>query len=250
MNTSYQDIIRSFVDKYGLSRGQVIAEIEKTFSSMLSQWHRKNVVAMFSDDRLMALGYHENIGVVEQTLIELSTMRGWNTIKRILENNLSKAACLQVVARYKRIEREMRWGKIITQKSDGGFYVEIEIENERPVIAVCPGNHVGVHERDELMVGQRRAFHLRRVEPVFLKNTPRIKVSVDRVSKTLVENLLRSQVEKRDVIIHCLTRYVGHKSFVESSAFLPKKVILAVSRELNEHIQVRVVRTARDCRLP
>jgi len=248
MNTSYQDIIRSFVDKYGLSRGQVIAEIEKTFSSMLSQWHRQNAVAMFSDDQLVGLGYHENIGVVEQTLIELSTMRGWNTIKRILENNLSKAACLQKVAQYKRIEREIRWGKIISQTSDGGFYVEIEIENESPVFAVCPGNHVGIHERDDLMVGQRRAFNLRRVEPVFLKNTPRIKVAVDRVSKILVENLLRSQVEKRDVIIHCLARYVGLKSFVESSAFLPKEVILATSRELNEHIQVKVVKTARGCR--
>jgi hypothetical protein len=248
MNTSYQDIIRSFVDKYGLSRGQVIAEIEKTFSSMLSQWHRQNAVAMFSDDRLVALGYHENIGVVEQTLIELSTMRGWNTIKRILENNLSKAACLQKVAQYKRIEGEMRWGKIISQTSDGCFYVEIEIENESPVIAFCPANHVGVHERDELMVGQRRAFNLRRVEPIFLKNTPRIKVAVDRVSKILVEHLLLSQVEKRDVIIHCLSRYVGLKSFVESSAFLPKKAILAASRELNEHIQVKVIKTARGCR--
>jgi len=248
MNTSYQDIIRSFVDKYGLSRGQVVAEIEKTFSSMLSQWHRQNAVAMFSDDQLVALGYRENLGMVEQTLIELTTMRGWNTIKRILENNMSKAAFLQVVARYKLIEREMRWGKIISQTSDGGFYVEIEIENESPVIAFCPANYVGVHERDELMVGQRRAFHLRRVEPLFLKNTPCIKVDVDRVSKFLVEHLLRSQVEKRGVTIHCLARYVGRKSFVESSAFLPKKVILAASRELNEHIQVKVVRTARDCR--
>ena len=247
MNTTYQDIIRLFVDKYGLSRGQVIAEIEKTFSSMLSQWHRQNVVAMFSNDRLEALGYHETLGVVEQTPIELTTMRGWNTIKRILENNLSKAACLQKVARYKRIEREMRWGKIITKKTDGGFYVEIEIENEKPIFADCPLNYIGVHERNQLKVGQRRAFHLRRVEAVFFKDTPRVKVTVDRVSKTLVKNLIQSQVEKKDINIRCLIRYVGRKSFVESSAFLPKKAILATSRELNEHIQVKVVRTARGC---
>ncbi len=81
MNTVYQDIIRSFVDKYGLSRGQVIAEIEKTFSSMLSQWHRKHVVAMFSDDRLQALGYHHDSAGILQVPVELTTMRGWNTIR-------------------------------------------------------------------------------------------------------------------------------------------------------------------------
>ncbi len=65
METAYQEIIRSFVDKYGLSRGQVIAEIEKTFSSMLSQWHHRDVVALFSDDQLQAVGYHERFGLME-----------------------------------------------------------------------------------------------------------------------------------------------------------------------------------------
>jgi len=245
VNTTYQDIIRSFVDTYGLSRGQVISEIEKTFSSMLSQWHRSNVVAMFSDDRLVAFGYRDNLGMIEQSSIDLSSLRGWNTIRRILENNLGKAACLQEVALYKQKEHEMLWGKIVRGKSDGGFYVEIELEDEQPVIAICPGNRIGVHERDKLMVGQRRAFHVRRIEPVFVNAAPRVKIQVDRVSKNLVERLLHSQTEKKDVTILCLARYVGLKSFVESSAFLPRNVILSVSRELNEHIQVRVVRVKR-----
>ena len=248
MDTAYQEIIRSFVDKYGLSRGQVIAEIEKTFSSMLSQWHGQNVVALFSDDQLQAIGYQERSGMMQQIPIKLATMRGWKTIKRILDNNLGKAACMQEVARYKRKEHQLQWGEIIKKKKDGSLYVEIEIENGTPVIAVCPGNHIGVHERDQLTVGQRRAFHLRRVEPVLLNNTARVKIGIDRVSKTLVERLLQSRVDKKKIHIRCLSRYVGHKSFVESTAFLPKKIILKASLELHEHIQVKVVKTARGCR--
>lgn len=249
METAYQDIILSFIDKYGLSRGQVIAEIEKTFSSMLSRWHGQSVIIMFSDDQLQAIGYHQKFGMMEQVPIGITTMRGWNSIRRILDKHLEKAACLQEVARYKRKEHQLQWGEII-KKKDGSLYVEIEIETGTPVIAVCPGNHVGIHEREKLTVGQRRAFHLRRVEPVLLKNTARVMVGIDRVSKTLVEKLLQSQLENENkkAHIHCLARYVGHKSFVESTAFLPKKIILATSRELHEHIQVKVVKTAKDCR--
>jgi len=225
-----------------------MAEIEKTFSTMLSKWHGQETVVLFGDDQLMALGYHDTSGIVKQTPIELSTMRGWNTIKRLLDKNLAKAACLKEVASYKRKEREMRWGEIIKKQANGSFYVEIEIETGKPIIAVCSCNHIGIHEHDQLMVGQRRAFHLRRVDPVYLHDIPRVKVVVDRVSKTLVENLLQDQLKDRKIKICCLNRYVGHKSFVESNMFLPKKAILAAARELNEHIQVKVVKTAKGCR--
>ena len=250
METGYSEIIRSFVDTYGLSRGQVIAEIEKTFSSMLSRWHGQDVMALFTDDRLEAVGYHHGSdGMVQQVPISLTTLRGWNSIRRILEQNLEKAACLQEVARYKKKEHQLLWGTIVKKNRGGGLLVEVEIESEKPIIAECPCHHIGIHEREELLAGQRRAFHLRRVEPVLLKNSSRLKVGVDRVSKNLVEKLLQSRVNNREITIRCLNRYVGHKSFVESSAFLPKKVILAACRELREHIQVKVVRTAKGCRV-
>ena len=239
MNTTYQDIISSFVDKYGLSRGQVIAEIEKTFSSMLSRWHGQNVVAMFGDDQLTAFGYHHGSAEMVQVPIELTTMRGWNTIERILDKNLSKAACLQAVNRYKQKEHRIYWGEIIKKDSNRNLIVEIEIEPGDVIYATCLSNHLGVHERSVVTVGQNRAFHLRRVDPVLTNNIPRIKVLVDRVSKYLVEELIRSKLSGTTKI-RCLKRYVGRKSFVESSDFIPKKVILNVSRELNEHIQVKV----------
>lgn len=248
MNTQHKEIVSSFVDRYGLTRGEVMVEIEKSFSSILSKWYGLETVVMFSEDQLIALAYHQSIGAVKQTPIDLSAMRGWNTIRRILESNLGKAACLKEVASFKRNEREMRWGEIIRKKADGSLHVEIEIESGIPIIATCQSNHIGLHERNRLLVGERRAFHLRRVDPVLLNNTPRVKVTVDRVSKTLVENLLQSQLPDRKAQISCSSRYVGHKSFVESNVFLSKKAILATSHELNEHIQVTVVKTAKGCR--
>lgn len=248
MNTQYSEIISSFVDQYGLTRGEVMAEIERSFSSILTKWHGQEVVVMFGDDQLIGLGYHKTLGVVIQTPIELTIMRGRNTIKRILDKNLGKAACLKEVASYKQNEQEMRWGEIIKKEPNGDLFVEIEIESGVPIIAFCQSNHIGLHERDRLMVGQRRAFHLRRVDPVFLNNIARVKVAVDRVSKTLVKHLLQSQLTDKKVQINCLNRFVGHKSFVESNVFLPKKAILAASHELHEHIQVTVVKTAQGCR--
>ena len=158
METAYSEIIRSFVDTYGLSRGQVIAEIEKTFSSMLSRWHEQDVMALFTDDRLMAVGYHHGSdGMAQQVPIRLTTMRGWNSIRRILEQNLEKAACLQEVARYKKKEHQLLWGEIVRKNRDGSLLVEVEIESGAPIIAECPGHHIGIHEREELMMGQRRA---------------------------------------------------------------------------------------------
>lgn len=239
MNTTYRDIISSFVDKYGLSRGQVIAEIEKTFSSMLSRWHGQNVVVMFGDDQLTAFGYHHNSAEMVQVPIELTTMRGWNTIRRILDKNLGRAACMQEVAKYKHKEHGLFWGEIIKKNNDFSLSVEIEIEPGTPMVTTCLANHIGVHEREKIIVGQRRAFHLRRVDPIRLNGTPRIRILVDRVSKNMVSGLLRSQLNGA-IKIRCLKRYVGRKSFVESSGFIPKKVILDASRELGEHIQVKI----------
>lgn len=234
-----KDIISSFVDKYGLTRGQVIAEIEKAFSSMLSRWYQQNVVAMFSNDQLIALGYHHGSAEIVQIPIELTTMRGWNTIKRILDKNLSDAACMQEVARYKPKEHGVFWGEIIKNNNDRSLSVEVEIEPGVSMITTCLANHIGTHERSEVVAGQCRAFHLRRVEPVRMNGTLRTLILVDRVSKNLVSGLLMSQLNDT-IKIRCLKRYVGRKSFVESSDFIPKKIIMNTSRELNEHIQVKV----------
>ena len=98
--------------------------------------------------------------------------------------------------------------------------------------------------RSRFQPGQRRAFHLRCIEPVLVNGTPRTKVILDRVSKTLAENLLCHHLGDAAHRFHfrCLKRYVGHKSIVLTTRRLPREVIIAVDRELQERIEVRIVK--------
>jgi hypothetical protein len=136
------------------------------------------------------------------------------------------------------------WGEIFRSTPDGSFIIEAELRPDEPIIAVCPLNHVGLHERQSshLKKGQRRAFHPHRVEPVRLNGLPRIKMVVDRVSKTLTENLLLFHLgDQTDQLkIRCVKRFVGHKSVVLANKRLPKKVIVAVDKELRERVEVHI----------
>ncbi|RJQ24355.1 hypothetical protein C4565_10145 [Candidatus Parcubacteria bacterium] len=243
-----QEIIALFAGQYRLTNAEVIAEIEAFFSASLSQWYRLPVMVFFRDDlRLEAVTYNQTGGVIMQRLVEMSEIKGRGTLKRQLETNLAKAVVLKQTARYKHFEKEMLWGEITACDAEQNLYVETEVIAGERVTAICPVNRIGLHERHsgDFAIGRKRAFHLRRVEPVMLNGTPRFKVVVDRVSKTLVETLLRSQLgpDAERIKLRCLKRYVGHKSIVFSTGRLPKSAIIAVDRELKERVQVKIVKS-------
>ena len=242
------NIITSLAEKHSLTRAEVMTEIEDVFAAQLSQWYRLPVMAFFRDDlRLEAVIYNDTGGVVMQRLVDLSEIKGRGVLKKQLEVKLTKAAVLKQTARYKFYEKGLLWGEITACDPAQNLYVETEVIPGVRVTAICPANRIGIHERHSgsFVIGSKRAFHLRRVEPVFLHGTPRLNVVVDRVSKTLVETLLRSQLEPdaAGVTIRCLKRYVGQKSLVLATKTLPKAAIIAVDRELRERVQVQIVTT-------
>jgi len=242
-----QEVISLFTGKYGLTRSEVIAEVEIVFSEILSRRYGCEVMAVFGEDlQLEVVAYNEAGGIVQQRVVELNSIRGWNTIKKHLKKSLLKASILKQTRQYKYYERELRWGEITAIDEEKNYHVEMEIIPGETVTAVCPLNRVGIHERSSgiFSIGEKRAFHVRRVDPVFLHDTPRLKVVVDRVSKTLVEGLLKEQLgySAEKMTIRCTKRYVGRKSFVIVSRCIPKSAIAAVTQELNEHMQVRVDR--------
>lgn len=241
-----QKAIQQFALQYGLTHNEVIAEIEKVFSSILSQWYGLETMTFFRKDLEMeAVLYNKSNGTTTQRFIDFREIRGANTLQKHLNIALSKAATLKQTKKYKFYERELRWAEVLACRPNGELLVEAEIIPGKQVIAVCPLNRIGLHERNlqSFDVGQRRAFHIRRIDPVLVAGTPKMKIIMDRVSKTLVENLLREQlpVDNEKINIRCVKRYVGHKSFVLTSKRLPKSAILAVSEELHERIQVRFV---------
>ena len=243
-----QEIISLFTGQYALTRKEVVAEIEKVISEILSRRYGCEVLAVFGQDlQLEAVAYNGTGGIIQQRIVDLKNIRGRISIKRQLEKSLQKASILKQTRQYKYYERELRWGEITSIDYGKGYYIETELVPGEPITAVCPFNRVGLHERslERFSVGMKRAFHVRRVDPVTLSGTPRLKVTVDRVSKTLVETLLIEHlgVSAEKMTIRCTKRYVGQKSFVVTSRRIPKSAIVAVTRELNEQVQVRYDRS-------
>lgn len=80
---------------------------------------------------------------------------------------------------------------------------------------------------------------------MLVNGTPRTRIVLDRVSKTLTENLFRHHLSDTADRFHlrCLER--GHKSIVLTTRRLPREVIVAVDRELRERIEVKIVKELR-----
>ena len=242
-----QSIILSLANRYALSTAEVVQEIESAFAHQISQLYRQEVMVFLREEmRLEVVAYSKRNGLLIQQILDLPAVLSRNQFKAILENHLATAAVIKQVRLLKGFERRLLWGEVVRNRVGDHLLVETEIIPDIPIIAICPLNRIGLHERHagRLQPGHRRAFHLRRIEPVLVNGTPRTKVVLDRVSKTLTENLLHHHLgdAANRFQFRCLTRYVGHKSIVLTTRRLPREVIVAVDRELQERIEVRIVK--------
>jgi hypothetical protein len=242
-----QQILAEFAKRYRLTGNEVMAEIENVFSVVLSRWYHLEVMVFFRNDlQLEAVAYDKINGVTMQRPVDLAEIRGPNSLKKHLEKTLCKTALLKQTRYYKAYEKRLCWGEILYRDAGQNIFIETEIIPGERVTAVCPPGRIGLHERHsgKFSLGMRRAFHVRRIEPVFLGDTPRLKIEVDRVSKTLVETLLSDQLgpEAEKISLRCVKRYVGHKSFVLTTRRIPRSAIIAVTQELTEPVQVRFVK--------
>jgi len=242
-----QSIILSLASRYALSSAEVIKEIESVFACQLSQWYCQEVMVFLREGmQLEVVAYSKRNGLPVQQILDLPTILSRHQFTTILENHLATAAVIKQVRLLKPFERRLLWGEVVRNRAGDHLLVETEVIPDEPIIATCPLNRIGLHERNagRFQPGQRRAFHLRRVEPVLVNGTPRTKVVLDRVSKTLTENLLCHHLgdAAHRFQFRCLKRYVGHKSIILTTRRLPREVIIAVDRELQERIEVRIVK--------
>ena len=214
--------IHDLSSQYGLSKAEVIHEAESAFSVLLSRWYGREVLAFLQDEtHLEVVAYDQRNGIPVQQILDLPAALSLRQCSAFLEERLALAAVVRQTRPYKSSSRSLLWGEVMR-------------------------NRVGIHERESnrLQCGQRRAFHLRLVDAVLVNGMPRTKVVLDRVSKTLTENLLRHYLglAAGQYQFRCLKRYVGHKSLVLSTKRLPREAIKAVDRELQERIEVRIVK--------
>ncbi len=97
-----QEIIPLFTRKYGLTTNEVLAEIEKVLSTILSRWYRFEVMVIFRQDlQLEAVAYNKIGGVILQKAIDLTTIRGENSLKRHLESSLFQRTFRKIISGFK-----------------------------------------------------------------------------------------------------------------------------------------------------
>lgn len=237
------DIFEDLAEQHGLSNDEVVAALESFLSEAFTKRHRREIMVVV-DHRLHveAVAYEMESGVMRQRRIDLSRFTSDKIMEQRFHAYLERIAVVKQSSRHKPFERTLIWGEIVSKGPDQSLHVETKVFPENPIIAVCPLNRLGIHERHgaHLAPGATRAFHLRRVEPVIIGTVPRLKITLDRVSKTLVENLFKSWLQdhglKTDV--RCLKRYVGQKSTVLVDRQLPKEAVLYVDQELKERVEV------------
>ena len=233
------DVIRNLAVKHGLTKAEVIAVVERVLAEMLAVFYGHDVIVDLDPAAgIIATAYRKAMdGTIEQIIVQPAILQrfGRGRVPRALEHELARLRVIKDVQHVKRHKNRLCWGEIIGREPDGTLLVEAEID-ENPIIAECPPDLIGGHERESLQPGQRRAFHLRRVESVMLNGTPRLRLVLDRISRNLPAELLREYVPANN--IRCQVRYVGGKSFITSRSQLPKQARTAVARELGEHILI------------
>lgn len=238
-------ILLEFRREYSLSHEKVLAGVEKALTNLLSRRYGKDVSVFFDGDDLSCFVFYENTeGIMHQRELSLQTIRGWNTLKKHIRFELLMASVWQDYERYKSVEKQARWGEIVHVAADGMLYIDIEILPGEVVTCVCPNRFQMPKERGALGIGDRNAWHVRKIEVTIVENVPRLTVTLDRISKNLPVELLYARLladptnQKVPEKITCTKRYAGGTSKIKSTGFIPKDVIKAVSSELKEGLEV------------
>ena len=85
-----RSIIALLASRHGLSRAEVLLEIESAFSALLSRWYRREVLVHFRQDLgLEAVAYVRVNGVVHQQVIDLPALLGRQRLSNFLERRLA-----------------------------------------------------------------------------------------------------------------------------------------------------------------
>ena len=254
MNPDFSKIIGEFVEQYELPRSIVIAEIERGFSVLLSRWYKMEVMVLYSQGSLQVFGWakvdgHFNFKEFDllKDVSKKDRLRGWNTIKRMIEQNMLIAANREFYM--VRDQKTVGWGVIRDIVPGSKLIVQLELQKQSKrceVYAECPFIKMGCHERGDkaFKLGEKRAFWVRAIHPVTVNGNPRVCVTLNRTSKNLPvklleEILMKEKLWNKSLTVTCPQRYPGKKSYLFTNTHIPKTAIRAVENELREHIEVR-----------
>lgn len=258
MQPQLQSILQTLQDKFALSEAEVLDCLEQTFAQVLT-YRYKNPVTVYFNETTGALdifSYVQVGGVAREYRIAPEKIRGLNTIHRHIERNLQRKVVEREYGFAKRLEGKLVWGEIVRFADDRTLHVQIDVNGLEPMLSFCELRYQPPHERKAYLLGDRRAFRVRRVEMTTQKESgeadgevagdtlmPMIRITLDRTSLNIVELLLRAKLAEvqpdRRVRIRCNKRIAGGRADVTVSDLIPRVVIKFVADELKERIFVQ-----------
>jgi hypothetical protein len=132
---------------------------------------------------------------------------------------------------------------VIRKIRGDNILVEMELEDQFAryiLLGVCPYRDQPVHERKVYRTGDIRKWYVTGVLPVQARERTMIVVRLSRRSRELPAILLRekSGLER----IFCIKRIPGALSHITADRHIPKQFINEVGKELQESIDVRIVK--------
>jgi hypothetical protein len=238
------EIIAEFEEHYGLPRDWILDGIQTAFEQVLSELYRRPVGVFLEEESFEVRLYEDRGGVVEERVLPLARIRGWNTIRRRIEFQLRKLAVLRDFENLRPYEGTLVKGRIALVDVDGTLYVQTEIRMGEPITCLCERRCQPPRERKEgYMRGEQRFFRLSKVRGVILEGVPRLKVHLDRMSPELPVLLIQDEMRRRDawrgdIRVKGVKRIGGAFSLVAATERLPPYAIRRAAEELHERVRV------------
>ncbi|WP_305045010.1 hypothetical protein [Geoalkalibacter sp.] len=230
---------------YRLPPVTVLDTIERTMSEVLSSRYRGEDIQVRIDERTLEiriLAFSMLNGGTWRDIPE-ANLSGIKNLHRHIQGALQRASVVREVKKIRKHCNKVSQGVVTRIDRDGSLYVEFDLGPQQGLVTGhCPSQNLPRNERGRYLPGEERYFHLASCTPVMVGQVPRIRLTLDRTSKRLPEQLLAQWFENapQDLRITCRMRQPGERSEIWTTHKIPKQTLTAVSKELGEHVFILI----------
>jgi len=240
--------VRELADTYGLPEETAKAELLKSLSNSLSAVFGAEIEVLSSEAGILEIySYRDSSGDLQVKSLPVSSI-GRHAIKRI-RRDLSLSLAKERVLREYDLSRDLVGrvveGMIMKAVNHGSLSVRLLANgpcNPRSLVGSCPYRFQTPKERGTYRPGDILSFQVLKAYPVTENGMPRLKITLGRNGRGLVEGLIMNHAQRNssggDVKVRCVKRIAGAYSKVVSTAPIPRHVLKSISDELKEYIRM------------
>lgn len=232
------EIVKSLAEKYNLPMDQVVSAVDQVLCSKAFQRATSSDCGQVTSEGVIV--FRERgvslLGELKHPLARLLTEE--------LEKILTDAATAVELEQWQQLHKQVIHARIERITPDGDLEVQIERngafgEIVAAILGRCSRRNQSPRDRQMLRAGDSRFFYVQEVVARRREDSlASISIELSRVTLRLPEYLIRRELKDKKVSFKCVKRVVGRVSYVFSEGFIPKDVIKAAGKELDERISV------------